>query len=504
MTPEELYYKAIRFRGQGREKLLSAVLRTYPNLPAQVRWGNDPVSWAENKAMMDLWSFQRKALNAIWNHKRVAMVGCHRFGKSVVLGIAGCCWIDTNHPGDALVLTTAHSSGQVKQAVWTSMNKIHAQAKLAGRMNQTEWWYPYRASSGKTTEIRVGMGRKPQQKDAAAFQGSYARKVLALADEAQRLDDTFIGALETTVSNDESKIVLAGNPDDEKTPFYRICQPGSGWHVIWVNAFETPNFTNEQVPYELKRLLISRQWVEDTKNTWGEDSAYYGSKVLAKFPESTNTSIYKLTWIDDMLARILPAALPVTIGIDIGAGGDKTTIVSNYGGKCKLEFSQKIKNTMDSLEVAMNFLTEHPEVRYAFIDEIGIGLGTVDRAQQIAEDLLESKETRKTADKIVGIHVGKGASDPDHFINLRAELHWYVRTRLENGTISCPDQIIGSQMLSARLKRSAGRIGVVPKEEYHKSPDEFEALLLSFAGEVVDVDEIKKEKGKNRNQIVTR
>ena len=310
--------------------------------------------------------------------------------------------------------------------------------------------------------------------------------------------------METTVSNDDSKIVLAGNPDDEKTAFYRICQPGSGWTVIWVDAFMTPNFTNEQVPYELKRLLISQKWVEDTKNTWGEDSAYYGSKVLAKFPESTNTSIYKLSWIDDMMERVLPVSLPVTIGIDIGAGGDKTTIVSNYGGKCKLEFSQKVPNTMDGLEKVMNYLSEHKEVRYAFADEIGVGVGFVNRAQQIAEDVMEDKETRENARKIVGISVSKAASDPDHFINLRAELHWYVRTRLENGTISCPDQIIGSQMLSARLKRSAGRIGVVPKEEYHKSPDEFEGLLLSFAGEVVDVDEIKKEKGKNRNQIVTR
>jgi hypothetical protein len=41
-------------------------------------------------------------------------------------------------------------------------------------------------------------------------------------------------------------------------------QPGSGWHVVTVSAFDTPAYAGEEVPEDLL-LLILPKWMEATQ-----------------------------------------------------------------------------------------------------------------------------------------------------------------------------------------------------------------------------------------------
>jgi hypothetical protein len=49
-----------------------------------------------------------------------------------------------------------------------------------------------------------------------------------------------------------------------------VCKPGSGWQVIRISAFDTPAYTDEEVPEELYADLLSAEWVDERKKRWAQ------------------------------------------------------------------------------------------------------------------------------------------------------------------------------------------------------------------------------------------
>jgi hypothetical protein len=71
------------------------------------------------------------------------------------------------------------------------------------------------------------------------------------------------------------------------------------------------------------------------KHDVGEDSPVFISKVLGQFPENKADGVIPLSWIrqcqdEDELELIRSKRpdllLPVEIGVDVGAGGDETSL----------------------------------------------------------------------------------------------------------------------------------------------------------------------------------
>ncbi len=93
---------------------------------------------------------------------------------------------------------------------------------------------------------------------------------------------------------------------------------------------------------------------------------------------------------------------------------------------------------------------------------------------------------------------GGTAKDPDHYVNIRAEMYDNLRKRFEAGTISIPDdQDMIAQLSSIRFKvASDKRLQIISKEdmkrEYHlKSPDKADALALAFYEPLVRTPRIR-------------
>ncbi len=99
------------------------------------------------------------------------------------------------------------------------------------------------------------------------------------------------------LTNDDARILAIGNPDDPTSEFAKVCKgspdDGSsgmsdlGWWVITISAFETPNFTDEPVPDELRPYLTGRTWVEERRTKWGETSPLWISKPVSLYPPSS-------------------------------------------------------------------------------------------------------------------------------------------------------------------------------------------------------------------------
>lgn len=452
----------------------------------------DSVKWVKKRLPEEfIWSKQKEILRSIDNNRKTAVHSCHRIGKTFIGAVAALKWIDTHPPGTAFVITSAHSSAQVKIALWREMSRLHAKYKFPGRMNQQEWYMTMPAGN----EELVAFGRKPKDDDSTALQGFYNRYILVLLDEACYVPLGIWNGLNTLISNNDSRIMVWGNPDDPNTKFAEVCKPGSDWNVIGIGYQDTPNFTGEKVPERVSASLIGPTWVEEVKS-YGESSPYYISKVLGQFPEISEDALIPQQWIKAATDRwgLVEESLPVEIGVDVGGGGDKNVICVRKGPVARIVKRDQEPDTMKTLSNVLSYVRDN-NATSAKIDYIGIGHGAVDRAKEMSKDQSIIKETPDLALRagtITGINVSLPAEDKERFVNIRAEAAWRLRELFQDGfkdpdngiTIDPSDKPLLSQLSSIKYYRSAGRIQVESKKEmkarHLPSPDEFDSLVLAY------------------------
>ncbi|MDO8533257.1 MAG: hypothetical protein Q7S17_00750, partial [Xanthobacteraceae bacterium] len=227
------------------------------------RWQDDPVGFIVDGLLGFTWSKQREICESVRVNRRTAVQSCHDVGKDWIAAQIVAWWLSCNDPGTALAVTIAPTAHQVRGILWREINRAHAAGGLPGRLNQTEWLHG--------NEL-VGFGRSPADTDPTTIQGYHAPKLLFVGDEAGGLSKALLDAADSLIANDNCRALLIGNPDDPTTEFEKICRPGSGWNVIRINAFDSPNFTGEKIPDTLRPLLISKVWVEEKRKSWGEES----------------------------------------------------------------------------------------------------------------------------------------------------------------------------------------------------------------------------------------
>jgi hypothetical protein len=472
--------------GPERDLALDAFRRKYENKPRPIdtlRYLSNSPLWVSERLGEFTWSKQNEILFSVLANRRTAVKSCHGPGKSFIAARIACHWIDVHPSGSARVITSAPTGDQIKAILWQEISRAHSKGKLAGRLNQTEWWL----SIGNREEL-VGIGRKPKDYSTSAFQGIHERYVLVIFDEACGIPKSLWEAAEGLLSNEECRFLSIGNPEDPDSEFFNECKPGSGTNVITISAFDTPNFTGEYVPDEVKARLVSRLWVEEKATKWGINSPMYKAKVLGEFPEHSSDGLIPISWIRAAQERTLVPSTPVELGVDVGGGGNANTIARRNGPVVRVVHNDTNPDTMATLSATLEEI-KISQASQAKVDYIGIGHGSVDRAKEMASDQQVKKQTPQLASnaaKIIGVEVGRTAQDSEQYVNLRAEGYWLLRERFREGNIDIDpsDDDLAAQLTAIRYKRSGGRIQIESKEEMRRrgvsSPDKADAVMLAF------------------------
>lgn len=451
--------------------------------PQPSPWLGDPVGWTEGRLSEDLWSKERAILESVRDHRRTAVHSCFDVGKSFTAARTVAWWLDNSPAYEAFAVTTAPTFPQVKAILWREIRRAHRLGKLKGRTNLTEWILG---------DEMIAMGRKPAEYDATAFQGIHARRVLVVIDEAAGVPKAIFDAVEGLVANEESRVLAIGNPDDSTSEFAEVCKPGSGWNVIHISAFDSPNFTEEPVADKLRPLLVSKTWVDERREKWGQDSPLYISKVLGEFPEDSDDGVVRASkvakcriprdpdWVDGDLT-------PVELGVDVGAGGDFTSIRERRGRKAGRVWRDHSADSEKVVMKVVHAIRETGATRVK-VDTIGIGWGVVGHLRS-----LRGKKPEDGGHKaqIVPINVAESPHDGERFAKLRDEIWWEIGRELSDDEwwdLSSIDDDTTAQLLAPKYGiDAAGRIKVEKKEETKKrlagsSPDDADALLLAFYG----------------------
>ena len=468
-----------------REKAELIALQCYSN---QYQYFADkPVDFINNVLGDFLWSKQIDVVEAVRDYRRVAVHSCHSTGKSFIAGRIVTWFVTTGGVGDTIVVTTAPTMRQVKAILWKEIRRAVKAGELPGDLNLTEW---------KVNDELVAFGQKPSDWDPTAFQGIHALRVLVILDEAAGVPETIWDASSSLVSNEQSRILAIGNPDDPTSKFARVCRPGSGWHVIHVGWKDTPNHpdSTEEIPDRLRQLLISQTWVDEVAKDWGEDSPKFISKVLGLFPEDAVGGVVPLSYLIRCAApRSYPEAdlFPVELGVDVGAGGDFTSIRERRGRMVGRVWRDHSKDTMTVVGLVVRAIQE-TGAGCVKVDEIGIGRGVTDRLIELRSESPLTGVSAVHNAQIIGVNVGLAAIDPTRFPKLRDQIWWDLGRDLSRDMVwdfssldeEDRDSLFG-QLIAPKWKPdSSGRVKVEPKSETKKligrSPDDADALLLAF------------------------
>lgn len=437
----------------------------------------DPVAWVRQRCNEFVWSKQAEVMRSVVTHRRTAVKSCHGVGKSHIASRIAAWWLDVHPPGTAFVVTTAPTYAQVRAILWRYIRQVHREHQLAGKVLQTEWHLD--------GEI-VAFGRKPADHDEAAFQGIHALHVLVIIDEACGIPEQLYIAADALTTNDGCRILAIGNPDNPASHFKQVCQPTSGWNVIRISAFDSPNFTGEPVPDELRQLLISRSWAEEKAIEWGVDNPIYISKILGDFAEQAPNAVVRLA---DVITCQLPLdvpytpeqLLPVELGVDVGGGGDLTVIRERRGmvaGRQWTSHSDR-PETLAPLVIRAIVETGATSVK---VDSIGIGWGLVGE--------LRNRRQQHGA-QVHGVNVAEKSTQPEKYANLRAQIWWEIGRKLsadrawDLSTMDDADRTVAELLEPLWELDIHGRIKIESKDDIRernggRSPDHADALLLAY------------------------
>jgi hypothetical protein len=445
---------------------------------------SDPAEWMSRRLGEHPWSAQQAIARAVRDNRRTTVRSCFGAGKSFTASRVAAWWIDTHLPGTAFVVSSAPTFPQVRAILWREIGRAHRKGRLPGRVTQTEWWLArdlaHRARPDpEVGEELVAFGRKPAAYDSGvAFQGIHAPAgVLVIFDEAAGIPSELWDAAEGLLADRFSRILAIGNPDDPSSRFARTHQPNSGWHSIKISAFDTPALTKEPTGPGVTDGLVSELWVEERRRDWGENHPLWQSRVLAEFPDQADDTVIALSWATAAAARELdPPEGPPTLGVDVARyGRDRSVIAAAWGPVVSIE---RVMNGADVVEVTgqTKEAARRLDAQRIQVDGVGIGAGVVDllRAQ------LPGVE-------VVDMQAGQRATDPERFVDRRAEWWWALRERAEAGDLDLPDdEVLLAELTGPKYSFDArGRIRVESKDHMRdrglESPDLGDAVIMALA-----------------------
>ena len=359
------------------------------------------------------------------------------------------------------------SADQLNKVLWSEIGKWLQHSLVASWLtlqndklffNQTKEdirgkrWFAFPKTANPKSSI---------EEQVETLSGIHEDYMLILIDEASGIPDPVFDPLEGTMTQPCNVAFMIFNPTRSK-----------GYAI--------------DSQYKDSQYWIARRWdateseisdiqvIERTKEKYGEDSTPYRVRVKGLPPLVDEHTLFPMDWIMDAVSReIQPLEKdPIIKGLDCGAGGDKSIIITRKGGKV---YGIKRLTTPDS-QLLINwaqadFLSENADVLR--VDNIGIGWAVYGGLFDRLGSKVESADSRKQA------------SNTDKFYNKRAEMYWTLREKFEKGLISIPDDPDLIDELSViKATYDKGKVKIIEKqkikEELGHSPDAADALALGY------------------------
>ena len=446
----------------------------------------DPAMFAATFLKDDLWPLQQEIIRAIATDPLVSVKACHASGKTYLAAQAALWWI-ARYPEDGMVVTTAPTWNQVEKLLWGEVHTSWA---------KSAWPFPKPTNTElKVSHRNFAMGLSTDEGD--RFQGFHGT-ILIIIDEATGVRQSIFEAIEGIRAGGKVHVLMLGNPTVAAGRFFDAFKSPL-WTKFTIDAFDTPNFdgvTEDDIaalpsdPTELtaeqvawldvcpRPYLITRRFVWEKYNDWGPDSPIYQSRVRGRFPTDGANMFFPFWMVEEAREeREADPTAPINWGLDVAGPGEDETVLYWRQGMNIAKPGINVWSIADPRHAVVTALKRvNAGAGNADSGGLGFHLHTFLRDNKIAARAYVAQSS---------------ARDKDRFLNLKAELHWMFRQKLEARQVGgLRDQRTIDQLLGILYDDSTGKVAVEAKEHARKkrglkSPDRAEALILCFADNIV-------------------
>jgi len=245
--------------------------------------------------------------------------------------------------------------------------------------------------------------------------GAHSFTQVYLFDEASGIpDDTWSNALGSLgTARGGGYVIAVSNPERGAEPFYQnlFTKKPAGWELFTFTAFRSKQTT--------------KQFIEEIRNTYGEDSDEWRVIIMGEFPRSDGSMYIPMALIEEAADRIAQPErwmpFPTVIGADIARSksGDKTVLVARKGNKVTDIIAFQTDDTMETVAKLQDLYVSTNAV-CIYMDADGVGGPVADRCRQLGLPVMDVRGSLPS-------------TDPRQYANVRTQLWGEMREWLSNG-----------------------------------------------------------------------
>ncbi len=454
-------------------------------------WQADPIVFFREVLTFDPDKWQEEAARDLAHNPKVSIKSGQGVGKTG-LEAALFLWFLTCFPYPRVV-ATAPTKQQLHDVLWSEISKWMSRSPLLSMLLKWTKTYVYMAGNEKRWFGVARTATKPEN-----MQGFHEDNMLFIVDEASGVADPIMEAIFGTLSGENNKLLMCGNPTKTSGAFYDShTADRAQYKCHTVSSMDSKRTNKDNIESLIKK--------------YGWDSNVVRVRVRGEFPDQEDDVFIGLSIIEQCSSKIYELSedsfLPnIIFGVDVARfGSDETVIYRNVRGKLHIARHRRGQDLMATVGdiVALYHKTrkEFPDYKkriYVNIDDTGLGGGVTDRLREVKREqhLSQLVVIPINAAEKIETDTKDGKEAAEHYNNLTTHMWAALKELLENKEIEIADDGDTVAQLSSRkyFMSSNGKLQLESKEDMKKrgfvSPDRADAAALS-----VYLGKIKKYSG---------
>lgn len=410
--------------------------------------------------------YQADLLRAVARGERkISVRSGHGLGKSTTLSWAMLWFILFRFP--CKVVVTAPTTAQLYDALFAELKRwINEMPEALKTLLEvkTDRVELVAAPAEAFISCRTSRAETPE-----ALAGVHSENVLLVADEASGVPEQVFEAASGSMSGHSATTILAGNPTRVSGTFFETHHRlADYWYTLHWSCLTSP--------------LVSKDFIEEMRLRYGEESNAFRIRVLGEFPLGDDDTIIPLHLAEAAVGRdiaVSPTSRPVW-SLDVARFGSDRTVLGKRVGNVVTDLEAwrglDLMATVGRVKAQYDGLLPSQRPTEILVDSIGLGSGVVDRMRELGMP-------------VRGINVSEAPAFGATYANLRTELIFRARAWLEQRGSRLPDdKELISELTSIRYSfSSTGKMKAEGKDDMRKrglrSPDKADAIFLLFAGD---------------------
>ncbi|NDB70019.1 MAG: terminase B, partial [Methylocystaceae bacterium] len=334
---------------------------------------DEPVLFAKNVLGFEPLPWQEEFLGLLAKgERRISVRAGHGVGKSAVCAVALIWHMMTRMPQKSVC--TAPTAGQLFDALFSEVK--HWANRLPDPLRESIDVFTDRIISKGAPESSFISARTSSAERPEALAGVHSEHVLLICDEASAIPEAVFESAAGSMSGHEATTVLIGNPTRNTGLFFKTHhQLSSDWKTLHVSCLDNP--------------LVSRDFIEQIKATYGEGSNAFRVRVLGEFALRDDDSLIAADLVDTAQNRdiVLNADEPLVYGVDVARFGSDRTVIFKRRGNVALGYKfwsgEDLMGTVG--RIVHEASIDHP---YEIcVDSIGLGGGVADRLRELGHNV---------------------------------------------------------------------------------------------------------------------